>query len=60
MKTLFCSLIMCLPIVLFCSESLILTSAGVVYLAALYWVISRTDAGRRFWREAFRLTGPME
>lgn len=60
MKTLFCSLIMCLPIVLFCSESLILTSAGVVYTSALYWVISRTEAGRRFWREAFRLNETME
>ena len=64
MKTLFCSFLMCLPLVLFCAESLTLTAAAVVYLAALYVLSSHTAAGRRFarrvWREAVRIIGPME
>lgn len=55
---------MCLPLVLFCAESLTLTAAAVVYLAALYVLSSHTAAGRRFarrvWREAVRIIGPME
>ena len=57
------SFFLCLPLALLCAESLTLTAAAVVYLAALY-VLSHTAAGRRFtrrvWREAVRLIGPME
>lgn len=55
---------MCLPLALLCAESLTLSAAAVVYLAALYVLSSHTAAGRRFarrvWREAVRLIGPME
>lgn len=64
MKTLFYSFVLFCPLALLCAESLTLTAAAVVYLAALYVLSSHTAAGRRFarrvWREAVRLIGPME
>lgn len=64
MKTFFISFFLCCPLALFCAESLTLTAAAVVYLAALYVLSSHTAAGRRFtrrvWREAVRIIGPME
>lgn len=64
MKLFIYSFFLCLPLVLFCAESLTLSAAAVVYLAALYVLSSHTAAGRRFarrvWREAVRLIGPME
>lgn len=64
MKVFIYSFFLCLPLALLCAESLTLTAAAAVYLAALYWASSHTAAGRRFarhlWREAVRLIGPME
>jgi hypothetical protein len=64
MKLLIYSFILFCPLALLCAESLTLTAAAVVYLAALYVLSSHTAAGRRFarrlWREAVRLIGPME
>lgn len=64
MKLFIYSFFLCLPLALLCAESLTLTAAAVVYLAALYWASCHTAAGRRFarrvWREAVRIIGPME
>lgn len=64
MKVFIFSFVLFCPLALLCAESLTLTAAAVVYLAALYVLSSHTAAGRRFarrvWREAVRLIGPME